>query len=376
MDWFGNRHDETYIYKKVSWNGWIENEEYDSVTSGSVELSSENSLVATGSFEFNGFNEPDVKDLIRIYYSFKDDLGEQITVPIGTFFMNFSDLKYLDTLKGMRVSGSVTLNSTLMTLEDDVIGRPYTVKSGSNPIYVAKKIIANKGLNVNYDPCSYTMTADHTFSADETYLSIVNYLLELASYRDAYPDAYGTVQLRATNDNITVDPKMEFVNDNKSIMYPEIEKNNDWQDIPNVYRLLYNTDVGCISAESRNLTGSKTSLDKYGGREIVSFEEVSDVGTTKNIQQALMKLCDYKLRTASCDTEYIKIDHGYYPIYLYDFIKIKYSDFEWTGRVNNMSISLASSTKTQTKIVKTVYNAITIESKSSATMQDDSVVEG
>ena len=70
MDWYGNRHDETYTYTRVSWQDWKECEDYGTITEGSIELSAESELKTSGSFTFDGGEAPDINDLVRVYYAF------------------------------------------------------------------------------------------------------------------------------------------------------------------------------------------------------------------------------------------------------------------------------------------------------------------
>ena len=94
IDLFGNRANETYTYRRVSWPGFTEGADLGNVTAGSVELSAFSDLKATCSFQYEGGTEPSTNDMVRIYYSFDDDNNEHGEFCIGTFFIGYSDTAY------------------------------------------------------------------------------------------------------------------------------------------------------------------------------------------------------------------------------------------------------------------------------------------
>lgn len=257
MNWHGNRRKEKYTFRRVVWENWQEAETYNYITSGNVELSTEAELKSTGSFNFEGYDIPNVNDLIRLYYAFEDSNGEEAYEPIATLFVNYAELTYTETLKGVEAQGTLEGSSVLSVLANKIIGLPRTFKANSNAVYEAERLITECGLMTKKEPSGFSLSADHTFDADTTYLEIVNWLLETAGYAQAFPDAMGVVQLKSlssiqNNINYTV-----FRNDDESIMYPEILEANEWQKAPNVVRLIYNTDSAYVVAEARNESGSR-----------------------------------------------------------------------------------------------------------------------
>jgi len=361
MNWNGNRYNEDYVFRRVEWPNFQEHESYNYITQGSIEMSAEAELKVTGSFDFEGYDIPDVNDLIRVYYSFEDSDNNTAYEPLGTFFVNYAGLNYEDTIKGMKASGTLEGSSVLKILQDKVTGMPYTVQMGSNAVYEAENLIREAGLQTYLEDSSFTLTVDHTFSAGTTYLEMVNWLLATARYAEAFPDGNGTVQLISLNTIQNQSARQMFYNDEQSIMYPEVEEANDWQETPNVVRLFYNTDDSCIVAEASNATGSRASLDSRGNREKTYYEEVSDIGEGSELE-LLKNLAETTLMEQSCDVEYVTMSHAYVPINILDLIVIKYSEMEWSGIADNISISLEPATKTQTKIKKTLYENISISS--------------
>lgn len=359
-DYKGNRHNETFIYKRVSWGTWAEHEAYPFITSGSLELAADSDLKVTGSFEFEGNELPDTSDMMRVYYEFDDDSGEHVKNALATLFVSFADVEHVDTLTGIKSKGSLDGSSVLKVLEHKIYGAPFTITANTNAIYKAVTLIKECGLNVEYTPDVTILSADHTFDSGSTYLEIINWLCETAGYTPAYPDPYGTVQLQPFTDTLNNTPDAIFTNDDESIMYPELNVNNDWSDTPNVVRLLYNTDKACISAEARNESGSRASLEARGGREQTYYEETSELPDDANRLTSLVDLAETKLRQLSCDVEYVTISHAYIPLSPYQSIQVNYSNMTWTGTLDTLDITLEPATKTQSKIKRELYDNIVV----------------
>lgn len=356
---FGNRHGERYDYVRVAWENWQEHETYNHILDGSIELSTDAETKVTGNFNFEGYDTPDVNDLIRVYYRYLDDKNVEFREPVATLVVSYADLTLVDTKKGVKANGTLNGQSVLSILSNAIVGVPYTVKKNQNVVYVATQIAQEVGLQVNAEPSSFVMTKDYTFDADTNKLQIVNELLAMASFRPCYPDANGIIQMVSGTDSSV---SFIFQNDDKSIMLPEIVQKNDWQSTPNVVRMLYNIDDACIEAWAKNVSGSKASLTNRGNREITYYEEIGELGAG-NKANSLKMLAENKLLELSADIEYVTFGHAYVPISIYDLIEIRYADYEWTGTIDNMSINLAPSTECQTQIKRTMAQEISIQSQ-------------
>lgn len=361
MDLYGNRHEETYIFKRVSWQNFQELEEYPWITTGSIEYAADTDLKTTGSFDFEGVELPNTSDLMRVYYRYTDDSGEVGTYPIGTYFVGYSNLQHVDTLQGLKSKGTLEASSMLKALEDPKTGTPYIIQRGKNYIYEAQKIITSFGLQVDYIPDSNVLTIDHVFDAGTSYLEIVNWLCEQAGYAEAYPDAYGTIVVKPVSEIQRTLETITLQNDDKSILYPEIEKQNDYQNTPNVVRLLYDAENSCIIATAKNMSGSRSSLSERGGREQTDFEDIGDLPAGGSLLNSLMALAKDRLIKLSTDIEYVEYEHAYIPMQLYQGMTLIFSELTWTGNIDNYSIELTPGTKVQTKLKREQPQDITIE---------------
>lgn len=358
MDWFGNRYSETYTYTRVTWDGWNEYENYGYITDGSLEYSASSSIKVTGSFNFEGLEVPNTDDLVRVYYSFKDSTGEETSVALATLFVDYSSLTYSDTTSGMKSQGTLNGQSVLSVMENDMYGPPLTISRGSNPILEAVKLIKECGLNVDYTPSGKTMGVDYTFQSGTSYLEMVNYLCDVASYYQAYPDPYGTIMLKPiVNDEAT---ELVFTNDDRSIMYPEVSDETNLNDAHNVVKIGYSSASTYLYATAQNLSGSPISLDKTGGRRSVLYEDVSDIDEETNATSAIRQIAEERIKDEALKVETVTFSHAYVPMELNQPVSISYSDFSWDGYIETFSVSLKPATKTQTKVQKEeFYDIIT-----------------
>lgn len=358
MNYYGNRHNEEFIFTRVSWEGFNERENYNYITSGTIEYAVDSALKVTGKFDFEGYDLPNPNDLIRVYYRFTNG-GESVKHALATFFVSLPVIDYQDTIHGIKASGSMNAESVLSVLNNKKLGRPFTVSRSSHVLKIVQDLISECGLPIKlHESSSFQMTSDYTFKSTESYLTTINYLLSLASYKDAYPDEYGYIHLVPLNEEGN---NLIFANDDNSIMYPQLSNENNWQTTPNVVKLVFNTDEYYMIGTASNLDGSRASLSNRGGRETTYVEEISNVGEgTRSL--LLKQKAEEILKEKSTDLEYVKFEHCWIPMNLYDSVTINYSDRSWTGILDNFSIELSPSIKTTSKIKKSLVQDIVIDS--------------
>ncbi|MBQ9621255.1 MAG: hypothetical protein IJR41_04895 [Atopobiaceae bacterium] len=362
IDLHGNRWGETYTYRRVDWGTWMEGADLGSVTDGSVELSAFTDLKATCSFTFIG-EAPEQDSLIRIYYSFTDDDGEQAEFCLGTFIVVYADVTYtanyeLGECTGLVAKGSADGCSMLKVPSDRVYGMPFTVTAGTNPVAKAAELVRGLGVNVEVGgDVRYVLENDHTFEPDDSYLTIANWCLAAAGFSALTVDAYGTLHADpyvAPEDRPLA---ASFANDDDSIMYPEVSVENDWQSTPNVVRAYYEDEACALCAVSKNLSGSLASLANRGGRELTRYESVAELegGTTSEKLASLEAIAERVLTDNSSDIERVTLSHPYIPLNPSDPVRIDYADRTWQGSVQNIGIALVPSTKcdTQTRRIST-----------------------
>lgn len=346
-DWNSPTRDDRFIHRRVTWVGKMETEEYGNIKRGGThDLAAQTDYKASASLSYTGGSKPSTLDLFRTYYEFTDAWGDSETRAISTCLVKnakesnralWDNGEYL----GIEKSGDITLSSVLKVLADKSYGQPFTVVAGTNPIEKAIELVESVGLTV-YAPDipSYTLSSDHTFEWDASYLKIVNWLMAAANFQSAYPDAYGNVVMSQYVEPTKRPVSFVFKNDDNSIMLPELIDENDWQDTKNVVRLYYANENESMYAYARNLSGSKASLDSSGGREQTYTESISELPgeTAEDRLESLKAMARRKLIDNSADIEYVRFSHLYVPLNPNDAAEVMYPDRSWFGTVHSMTI--------------------------------------
>lgn len=373
----GNRAREAFTYRRVIWapgtaSHLHEGADYGNVTRGSIELSAFSDTKASCSFDFEGGEAPDTTDLVRIYYGFEDDDGEQASIVLGTFVVGYAETVYTRDGDGLKASGTADGESVLSVLIARKLGAPYTVAAGTDTVTEAVRLVESLGLETNgpTSPGSTTKTAQ-TFDADDSILTVVNWLLTntAPTYQAAYPDAYGRVVLAPYIAPEKRDVRRTFRDDAASIMLPEVKSENDWAETPNVCRAWYEDEDECLKASASNVSGSRASLNARGGREVTMVEKADELegATQADRIAALEAFARQRLIDNSAEIERATLTHALVPdLAPNDAIAIDYSGTTWQGNITNMAVDLVPSAPTTTTVRRFVTSALTITTEGEA----------
>ena len=352
MRWGGSRLHERFAFRRVSWPSMAESEDIWQIVGGSASLGAFTEIKASGTISYKGTSVPDDGDLVRVYYSFEDELGESIMRAICTCFVELGD----DTHFGALVEGKADLRSTLAVLSDDGPGKPYNVSAGVNPVAVAVDIARKLKLRVNATASSYALSSQHLFDPDATWLEIVNWLLEAAGYSSAYPDPMGTVQMHPYVEPTKREPSWWFRSDGKSAMKRGIMRSDNRAEVPNAVRLWYEDDTCGLIAEAVNTDKRSTASTISLGRTVSIREEVEELAGGNAVEklESLKAAARKKLTDNSTLIEYMKIPCMYVPVEPNDCIGLSDTDseIEFIGGVTSMNVDFSTGAPTNVKARK------------------------
>ena len=358
-DYTTNRSAERFTYKRVSWSTWDELEEYGNITGGNVSIGAYTTLKTSAQFSYAG-EAPDTTDLIRVYYAFTDDYGERSEEhALGTFLVGYDTVGYSPGNGSLIQKGTVTGYSVLKVLQDRLCGLPLTIPAGTDPIAYATALITGAGLQVNVQADSaYSIANPHTFEASDNYLTVVNWCLTNCptQYQAAFVDGYGVVQVQPYQEPTSRNPSWTFADDEHSIMQPAVSETNEWQTSANVVRLYYEDETCAMWASASNDSGSRTSLDRRGGRETTYFEQVDECASLSDLQA----LAVTRLKDRASEIERVNLAHAFVPLAAGDAVAVAYEDRTWTGTIQNMTIALAPSAQCTTQLRRFASAAIDV----------------
>ena len=370
-DWHGNRSNERWIFRKVSWPNYVEGDEIWQATGGSIENSALSELRSSGSIDFEGASNPDdgKTSMVRVYYGFEDDEGSSAEEAVATLFYECTEVRH----KGGTVSGTLACNSPLKVLSDRFYGYPKTVKRGVNAVKRAKEMLVEAGLKANCpDAGEYELREDRTFKGDVSWLEIVNELLLSAGYDELRVDAYGTVQVREAFDPECRAAAWAFSDGERSIMYPEVTHKEDWREAHNVVRLNYWCDRFGIYGYAKNVSEENAMSVPNLGREKTLNEEESDLPGEEDefghylVQSAVETLksrAAKRLKEEMTSVEHVKISHAFVPIGPQDAVDVDYTGLgeRWHGFVENMRIQFSPAAPCETTVVRSLDLDLEIE---------------
>lgn len=334
-NWKGPRYDAGWVYRRVAWGTWMEVGEYSNIESLSYSKSALNSLKLSGSASCDG-DPPDEIDAVTAYYTFADGSGEVALVPVMTFLVESDEPQYSASGGGIARSSSLKFYSLLKVLSDIVPEGSLTIPAGTNAVAKAKDIAESVGLRTNNPSSTYTTSEDKTFGSDSTYLSIVNWLLDVAGYASARTDARGVVQMEPYVEPTDRPVSWTFRNDDDSTLLSGPSCENDWRSTPNVVTLEYQTESEYIIATARNIDpDSRASLPSRGWRTKSATVSVSELdGETPQARLDNLKaMAVSEVKSESAEVQYVKIESVFVPVSVNDSIAIEYSGKTWRGSI-------------------------------------------
>lgn len=347
IDYYGNRCNELFIFRRVSFPDFKEREEYQNIIGGSLEFSALSTLKASGQLSFAGGDLPSDSDLVRIYYRFTDSFGDTSTECLATMFFSVGEPIHRDKM----LEGTMDCTSTLSLLQMRVYGMPFTIKKGTNALSKAIELIKSFNLPVNSIRDAYTIKSDHTFDASENMLTIVNWLLDAAGYSSLSVDAYGGAVIEKYREPTEMTARYIFRDDEQSIMIPEVHVPNDYQDTPNTARLRHVTKDESLWACAKNVDPMSRASIVSRGYEKTIEQDVSELdGSTRAERISKLKaLALKKLIDNSVDVEKITMTICWLPICPNDAIEVEYraAGLSWTGSVTNVHVDLTPSVPCQ-----------------------------
>ncbi len=322
---------------------WTELGVYEKTfTAGTIELSSDSDLGASGSLDFSGNELPETRDLVRVIYTMTDEKGNAQTTALGTFLLAVSEPTYnMDT-----TTGSCDLLSVLHIAASKKFGKVTVIPRGGYCVDRAKALIESLGLRVSASDSARMLNYDMIFDADQSYLDAANALLDAAGFNRCKPDAYGNVLMQPKPVGALA-PAWVFSDDLKSVMLPEVVLTETATDAPNAVYLSWDSGTYGAWAAAKNEDADSSFSIQNKGYEVSFTEEVSDL-EAQTQTQAIAELkarAQKRLVDESGNTEEVTLKHPWLPITTGDAISLDYTSagIEWSGQVASMSMSFDAS---------------------------------
>lgn len=364
-NWKGARYDAGWTYRRVPWTAQDEEHGlYDQIEGASFDKSMNDSLKTSGSISYDE-SPPDEIDLIRAYYEFTDENGERVMHPVATVQVEAESPEFRSLTNGTTAqSGRLKAYSVLKVLSDMKLRKAVVIPAGTNAVKRAREIVEGAGLRTNAASSDYVTKSDKPFEETDTWLTVVNWLLDAAGFSSAHDDAFGVVQMNRYVAPSDMPITWVFRNDDESTMGFGVVEENDWRSIPNVYTVNYSSETETLSATARNIDpSSRASLPSRGWREKGEVETVEELDgdTAQDKLENLMAIAESRIKSKSSEINKLKFSTFYVPVNVNDAVGVEYSDRIWRGSITNMGIEANPAGDTDIEIRNFIHHDLTIE---------------
>lgn len=174
------------------------------------------------------------------------------------------------------------------------------IPRGTNYIGIISELLTSAGISdIQADPTSYTMATDREdWEIGTPVLEIINALLAEISYRGAYVDLNGTVQLRKYKAPVLADVAHIYTEGKDSIITAEYKITDDRYDKANVFRLYCdNPDMEelMVATAENNSQSSPFSTVNIG--RVLHNEQVDNIPSQKALQERADAMRDKSMQT-------------------------------------------------------------------------------
>lgn len=343
MRWEGRR-DERVSYLRVQFpresNGWscgLLAGEFGMFTGGSIELSADSALGASGSLSYTGAAKPDPSDMVRVVYSCTDEDGERHEEALGTFLLALGDPSH----DMGAVEGSADLLSVLHVAERKLFPRPYVIGRGCNCVERARQLVESLHLRVSAAWSGRLLRRDIVMEAGESYLDAANRLLAAAGFRPCEPDAYGGVVMRPSCPAML--PSWEFAEGADGIMEPRVTEHDGLSGAPNAVHLEWADDGFSAYASAVNDDPASPSSVRNLGYEDGVFEQADNPEgeTPRQVLDSVMAQAAERLASACAGYSTCSLAHPWVPVGVGDRVRVSYpsAGIDFAGDVSSMKLS-------------------------------------
>ena len=258
---------------------------------------------------------------VRVYLLAEQPAGSGNVerVCLGTMLSQVSEEKS----DGKVVDRPLELSTPLKELDEDNPPAGYTVRKDSDAIEAATRIFSR--FHVRVKPCSLVkpMPRDVTANDSDTWLTFGRAVLEAVSMEPTL-DPYGYVGFAPVIDASAMTPVKVFVDDDVSIIEPDVSLKRDRHKVPNVVEVKVSTSSSLIVAECRN--DDKVSPVSTVQRGRIVRRRVDNPEGVGTLEQA-KAYARRELKKLSCSEREITYTHGYCEVSLGNCVGIYYSSF-------------------------------------------------
>ena len=339
---------QTFEYFIVDPNTWKDVKRLDTVISSTINRDS--TAETLGSATIN-ITESLGECYIRIYLiTIQNGIRERH--PLGTFIVQTPSTNF----DGKVTTVTMDAYTPLLELTENMPTLGYSIPKEKNimdMVYqLAQENLRAPVVKTTNDAKLYY---DFVANTDDTWMTFLRDLLANAKYQFGL-DEMGRVVFEPKQDVASLQPVWTYTDDNSSILYPELNTEQDLYKIPNVVEVVYsNGDDKFYSRVENTDPNSPLSIPNRGRVIIHRDTNPSIVGNATQLQ--VDKYAKQLLEELSSVEYTVSYSHGYCPVRIGDCVRLNYTRAglkNVKAKVISQSISCVPGTPVSEKAVFTM----------------------
>lgn len=305
----------TYKFYKVDPISWQDIELITTVKKCSI--SNDSAAATMGSASFS-LGEVINECYIRVYLEVSQN-GKTERFPLGTRLVMTPRVRF----NGKSFTVDMDGYTPLIELQEKLPPIGYTVMKDEKILNMSSKLIReNTRAPIAVIEDDNKLYENFVANTDDTWLTYIKDLVAMADHRLDI-DEMGNISFAPNQDYEAIQPRAIFNDDNTSILYPDIDSEDDLYGIPNV------VEVSCSNASGNRVIrisnddiNSPTSTYNRG-REI-HYRETSPKISGNPSEEQIKQYAEQLLKQLSTVKKTITFEHGYIPLRIGDTVLLNY----------------------------------------------------
>ena len=352
-DWFSSM-TQTYEYYKVDPGTWKDEYRLTTMTASNISRDLDSATLESASIKTT---ERFGECYIRIYLVTVQN-GVEERHPLGTFLVQTPSSSFDGKVKTITMDAY----SPLLELSDVKPPIGFTVMKNQN-IMDSVYNLTKENLRapvVKITGVKDVLPVDYTAESDETWLSYLQSLVEIAKYSYSL-DEMGRVLFAPIQDMASLQPKITYTDDDSSILYSDITDDFDLYAVPNTVEVIYSgqdeTGASLILYSKAVNDDDDSPVSTVTRGRTVLYRETNPSINGVPTQEYLDRYAEDLLKSLSAVQHTITYSHGYCDVRPGDCVRLNYTRAGLNGvkaKVISQDIDCSSGCKvTETAVYST-----------------------
>lgn len=306
---------QTYEFYEVDPFSWLDKRPITTITSCSIERDA--SSDTKGSASFNGtsvLNDIYVRTYLKTWQN-----GIIERTPLGTHLVQTPKENHDGKISNL----SMQAYTSLIELNENPPPFGFALLKDTNILDAAYSVCKDHmRAPVLRQYSEKTLYDNFVSKSDEKWLSFAKDLLTSAEHHFEV-DELGQVLFAPNQEDESLRPVWTYTDDNSSILYPEIEIDRDYYNVPNVVEVVYSGSQGFFYTIVKNENPNSPVSAVARGREI-TYRDSNPSIAGQATEEMVQAYAENLLRSMSKIVVTLTYKHGYCPVRVNDCVYLNY----------------------------------------------------